>query len=80
MKENPGYRKILFCGRHAIQDGLQYFWVDTCCIDKKSSAELQGAIASRNSWLTGVVRSYSEQLCLQADGLEYEKQSVRRSQ
>lgn len=42
----PGYRKILFCGAQARRDGLEYFWVDTCCIDKKSSAELAEAINS----------------------------------
>jgi hypothetical protein len=26
-----GYEKIRFCGEQARQDGLQYFWVDTCC-------------------------------------------------
>jgi hypothetical protein len=41
-----GYRKIQFCGKQAREDGLQYFWVDSCCIDKSSSAELQEAINS----------------------------------
>jgi hypothetical protein len=27
-----GYKKLLFCGKQAQKDGLQYFWVDTCCI------------------------------------------------
>ena len=26
-----GYRKILFCGEQAKNDGLEYFWVDSCC-------------------------------------------------
>ena len=30
----PGHQKILFCGEQAKRNGLQYFWVDTCCIDK----------------------------------------------
>src|SRR5436305_20329 len=41
-----GYTKISFCGEKAASHGLQYFWVDTCCIDKSSSAELQEAINS----------------------------------
>jgi hypothetical protein len=28
----PGYRKIQFCANQADRDGLQHFWVDTCCI------------------------------------------------
>ncbi|KAI1157719.1 hypothetical protein F5B18DRAFT_643895 [Nemania serpens] len=35
-----GYENIRFCGQQARRDGLRYFWVDTCCIDKSSSAEL----------------------------------------
>ena len=27
-----GYGKIRFCGEQARKDGLQYFWVDSCCI------------------------------------------------
>lgn len=30
--ENPGYEKIRFCAEQAGQDGLEYFWIDTCCI------------------------------------------------
>jgi hypothetical protein len=30
----------------AKRDGLQYFWVDTCCIDKSNNVELQEAINS----------------------------------
>ena len=24
-------QKVRFCGEQAARDGLQYFWVDTCC-------------------------------------------------
>jgi Heterokaryon incompatibility protein (HET) len=30
-KDKPGYEKIRFCGEQSKRDGLQYFWVDTCC-------------------------------------------------
>jgi hypothetical protein len=30
-KDKTGYEKIHFCGEQARQDGLQHFWVDTCC-------------------------------------------------
>lgn len=33
-KEKSGYRKIEFGAAQAAQDRLQYFWIDTCCIDK----------------------------------------------
>ncbi|KAL5330793.1 hypothetical protein ACEPPN_000316 [Leptodophora sp. 'Broadleaf-Isolate-01'] len=45
-----GYQKIRFCAEQAKRDGLQYFWVDTCCIDKSNSAELAEAINSMFRW------------------------------
>jgi hypothetical protein len=30
-KPIDGYKKFWFCGEQAVRDGLQYFWVDTCC-------------------------------------------------
>ncbi len=30
-KSKIGYDKIRFCGKQAQRDGLEYFWVDTCC-------------------------------------------------
>jgi hypothetical protein len=49
-KSKPGYTKVQFCGEQARRDGLQYFWVDTCCTDKSSSAELSEAINSMFGW------------------------------
>ncbi|OCK94030.1 heterokaryon incompatibility [Cenococcum geophilum 1.58] len=45
-KSKAGYTKIRFCGKQAAKNGLLYFWVDTCCINKSSSAELTEAINS----------------------------------
>jgi hypothetical protein len=41
-----GYRKITETCRLALEQGLKYVWVDTCCIDKSSSAELTETINS----------------------------------
>ncbi|KAF2633479.1 hypothetical protein BU25DRAFT_486568 [Macroventuria anomochaeta] len=49
-KAKRGYKKIHSCGQQAQQDGLQYFWVDTCCIDKTDKAELSHAIRSMFRW------------------------------
>ncbi|CAI6336333.1 unnamed protein product [Periconia digitata] len=46
----PGFKKLNFCVKQAAADGLQYSWVDTCCIDKSSSAELSEAINSMFQW------------------------------
>jgi hypothetical protein len=53
-----GYRKIDFCGKQAKKDGLEYFWVDTCCINKSSSAELTEAINSMFRWYRDAVKCY----------------------
>lgn len=41
-----GFAKIEHACRQARQNGIGYAWVDTCCIDKTSSAELTEAINS----------------------------------
>ncbi|KAN0087302.1 P-loop containing nucleoside triphosphate hydrolase protein [Elaphomyces granulatus] len=51
-----GYDKIRFCGEQA-RHGLQYFWIDTCCIDKSSSTELStpcfaGSSFRKSKWFT----------------------------
>lgn len=53
-----GYQKLRFCGEQAGRDGLQFFWVDTCCIDKSSSAELQEAITSMFRWYRDAAKCY----------------------
>ena len=45
-----GYAKIEQTCKKALDDNLQYAWVDTCCIDKTSSAELSEAINSMFCW------------------------------
>jgi len=49
-KSKAGYDKIRFCGQQAKRDGLQCFWVDTCCIDKSNNVELQEAINCMFRW------------------------------
>ncbi|OQV09788.1 NACHT domain-containing protein [Cladophialophora immunda] len=57
-KDKLGYEKIRFCGEQARQDDLQYFWIDTCCIDKKNAAELQHAINSMFRWYRDAEHCY----------------------
>ncbi|BCS01111.1 uncharacterized protein AKAW2_51452S [Aspergillus luchuensis] len=49
-KEKSGYNKIIQCCSVARADGYKYVWIDTCCIDKTSSAELSEAINSMYLW------------------------------
>ena len=57
-RDKPGYEKIRFCGEQARQDGLQYFWIDTCCINKANKAELPQAIKSMFRWYYNAARCY----------------------
>jgi hypothetical protein len=57
-KHKSGYKKIRFCGEQAQQDRLQYFWVDTCCIDKTDKAELSLAIQSMFRWYQNAATCY----------------------
>jgi hypothetical protein len=45
-----GFAKIQSACAQAQDDGLDYIWVDTNCIDKSSSAELSEAINSMFKW------------------------------
>lgn len=51
--------KIEGCCHQAIVDGLGYVWIDTCCIDKSSSAELSEAINSMFAWYEGAQVCYA---------------------
>jgi Heterokaryon incompatibility protein (HET) len=53
-----GYAKLQFCGKQAKRDGLEYFWVDTCCINKANHAELSEAIASMFRWYRDAQHCY----------------------
>jgi hypothetical protein len=57
-KSKAGYDKIWFCGEQARRDGLQYFWVDTCCIDKSNNNELSEAINSMFRWYRNAAKCY----------------------
>ncbi|PPJ58851.1 hypothetical protein CBER1_09273 [Cercospora berteroae] len=54
----PGFGKIKFCARQARCDGIKYFWIDTCCIDKSNSVELGRAINSMFRWYKEAKKCY----------------------
>jgi len=49
-KSKHAYQKVLMACHRAQADGYKYIWIDTCCIDKSSSAELTEAINSMFQW------------------------------
>ena len=50
LSRKAGYEKILACSEKAYSHNYSYCWIDTCCIDKSSSAELSEAINSMFRW------------------------------
>ncbi|KAJ4363902.1 hypothetical protein N0V83_009354 [Neocucurbitaria cava] len=57
-QEKVGYHKLTFCAEQVGKDGLEHFWIDTCCIDKSSSAELSEAITSMFRWYKNSTQCY----------------------
>ena len=54
-----GYSKILGLCIQAEKDSLNWAWIDTCCIDKSSSAELTEAINSMFKWYRNAYVCYA---------------------
>lgn len=57
-KAKPAYSKVLFCASQAREDKLEYCWIDSCCIDQNSSAELSEALNSMFRWYQRAVKCY----------------------
>jgi heterokaryon incompatibility protein (HET) len=55
-QHKAGYSKIDFCKKQASIDKLAYFWIDICCINRKSEPELSEAVNS-------MFRFYRNALC-----------------
>lgn len=50
LMARPGFIKIQRAAKLALSEGYDFIWIDTCCIDKTSSAELSEAINSMFQW------------------------------
>ncbi|KAH8800458.1 HET and ankyrin domain protein [Xylogone sp. PMI_703] len=59
-ENKEGYKKLRNTCSVAASHGFEHVWVDTCCIDKTSSAELSEAINSMYHWYqeSGVCYAY----------------------
>jgi len=49
-RKKKGWAKIQYTCEEARKGGYMYAWVDTCCIDKSSSAELSESLNSMFNW------------------------------
>jgi hypothetical protein len=58
-KNKTGFAKIRFCVDRAAEDGIEYSWVDTCCINKATTDnELTTAINSMFRWYQRAAKCY----------------------
>jgi hypothetical protein len=67
-KAGPGFEKIRSCCSFAAKQGRAWVWIDTCCIDKASSAEISEAINSMYRWYENAVECYTYLNDVQAHG------------
>ncbi len=79
-KAKKAYAKVLFACHEAEIRGFNYCWIDTCCIDKSSSTELQEAINSMFTWYQNAERCYVYLSDVDAPtiSLPYRRKSARR--
>ncbi|WPH01478.1 HET domain protein, protein [Acrodontium crateriforme] len=57
-RQQAGFLKVRYTCQQAHEDGYQWIWIDSCCIDKSSSAELSEAINSMFSFYQQAGRCY----------------------
>jgi hypothetical protein len=58
-KPGIGSAKVRFCIQQTKQDGLEYFWIDTCCIDKRNLVELDRSLRSMFRWYSNAETCYA---------------------
>lgn len=76
----PGYSKIIKACNFAKSRGHGFIWIDTCCIDKKSSAELTEAINSMFNWYRKAAECYAYLPDVHSERTETAMAELRRSE
>ena len=74
-KEGPGLTKVKNCCKLASSEGYEWVWIDTCCIDKKSSAEVSEAVNAMYRWYQKADKCYAYLFDVKANQLETFRQS-----
>ncbi|KAK5994171.1 Vegetative incompatibility protein HET-E-1 [Cladobotryum mycophilum] len=79
-RSKKGYFKLVGCCRKALEDGFEWVWIDTCCIDKTSSAELSEAINSMYQWYANATICYAflQDVAAKAATVEETKDQLHR--
>lgn len=58
-KVGDRFQKLIGCCQRARKDGYEYIWIDTCCINQSSSAELSESINSMFLWYVKAAICYA---------------------
>lgn len=77
--QRPAYSKLTSCCALALRDGWEYIWIDTCCIDKTSSAELSEAINSMYRWYQDAEICYAYMVDMTTKSLLTSKMQFHKS-
>jgi hypothetical protein len=75
-REKKGFQKLEFCANQASEDQLEYFWIDTCCIDKSLHGEHQEAMNAMFRWYRRATKCYA----YLADVSAFEQNTACRSE
>ncbi|KAJ4116143.1 hypothetical protein NW768_011115 [Fusarium equiseti] len=80
--QTPKYNKIYRFSRMALRAGFEYIWVDTCCINKYNSAELQESINSMYRWYleSDVCYAYLSDVSMSTDYAEHKRPASSKLQ
>ncbi|ETS78361.1 hypothetical protein PFICI_10423 [Pestalotiopsis fici W106-1] len=77
IRRKLGFQKIESSAKLAFEQGFDYIWIDNCCIDKTSSAELSESINSMYRWYQESIVCFA--FLADVQGLEDKSDLVRRS-
>ncbi|QIW98672.1 hypothetical protein AMS68_004190 [Peltaster fructicola] len=58
-QQKQGFHKIVRTCQLAKEDNISYVWIDTCCINKDSDAELSESINSMYTWYQAAQQCYA---------------------
>jgi len=79
-ERKDGFAKLRASCALALKEGYGYIWIDTCCIDKTSSAELSEAINSMYRWYKNSAVCYAHLADVEGDDpLKISKQNANSS-
>ena len=66
--KKASWSKIQGSCKCTLNDGLEYVWIDSCCVDKSSSAELSETLNSMFAWYEKATICYAYLADVSADG------------